>query len=362
MKRLAALVGLALLATALAPTAAAKPLEMATMQNATRVLQESIAIPSGIPLGLMSNAQAIAIIPDVLKLGFVIGGRRGHGIVVVRNPDGSWSNPVFITLTGGSIGYQIGVQATDVILVFRSRKSVDGVLSGEFTLGADAAVAAGPVGRQAAAGTDIQLKAEIYSYSRSRGLFLGVSLDGSVIQIDSSSNAAYYAALGITHYDVLAGRVGQSPAEVAFLKDLLGQNAPAGPGAPLQVAPSAAPAPVGAASVGATAPGLEQTRQQLVVSAGRLHARLDESWRKYLAIPAGIATPGAALTVESVNETLKRYEAVGQDAQYRALAQMPEYQSTVTLLRSYASTLSATASRQPVGGPLPPPPAASQTR
>jgi lipid-binding SYLF domain-containing protein len=349
-----ALVALAVLA--LASPSLAKPLETTTVQNAARVLQESISLPSGIPLNLMSDAQAIAIIPDVIKLGFVVGGRRGHGVVVVRGPDGAWSNPVFITLTGGSIGYQIGVQATDVILVFRSRKSVDGVLRGEFTLGADAAVAAGPVGRQAAAGTDIQLQAEIYSYSRSRGLFAGVSLDGSVIQIDSRSNAAFYAAVAIAPYDIIAGRAPNVPAEVVFLKDLLTQHAPVAPGTTIWVDPNAAPAPVGGTA------SLEVTRQQLIASAGQLHSRLDENWRKYLALPDGIATADRPPSVDAVAESLKRYDTISSQSQYRPLTQRPEFQATHGLLRVYLSGLAATASLRPAGSTLPPPPAPAPAR
>lgn len=110
----------------------------------------------------------------------------------MRQPDGSWSAPSFVTLTGGSIGFQAGVQSQDLILVFRSQKGVDSIVHGKFTLGADAAVAAGPVGRSAQASTDEQLRAEIYSYSRSRGLFAGVSLDGAVMTIDHRANQRVY--------------------------------------------------------------------------------------------------------------------------------------------------------------------------
>jgi SH3 domain-containing YSC84-like protein 1 len=128
----------------------------------------------------------------VLKGGFVVGVRHGRGVALVRDEQGAWRPPVFVSLTGGSIGWQAGLQATDVILVFRTSKSVQGLLNGKFTIGADAAAAAGPVGRQASAATDAQLRAEILSYSRSRGLFAGVSLDGSMLQIDQATTQAYY--------------------------------------------------------------------------------------------------------------------------------------------------------------------------
>ena len=143
--------------------------------DASRVLGEILRIPEeSIPTNLLAEAQAIAVIPNVVKAGFVVGGRRGRGLIAMRGADGTWSNPSFVTLTGGSFGFQAGVQSADVILVFRSKRGVDSIVNGKFTLGADASVAAGPVGRSAQASTDEQLKAEIYSYSRARGLFAGV--------------------------------------------------------------------------------------------------------------------------------------------------------------------------------------------
>jgi len=161
--------------------------------DAVRVLREVMDAPDRrIPQDLLRTAEAVAVIPDVVKAGFVIGGRHGRGLLSVRSPDGTWSNPAFIQLTGGSIGFQAGVQSSDVVLVFRSRRGVDNVVNGKFTLGADAAVAAGPVGRTAAMATDAELKAEIFSYSRSRGLFAGVALDGAVLQMDRRANRQAY--------------------------------------------------------------------------------------------------------------------------------------------------------------------------
>jgi hypothetical protein len=114
-----------------------------------------------------------------------------NGVLLVRDQNGAWHAPVFIELTGGNVGWQVGVQSTDIALVFKTPQSVSGLLDGKFTIGADAAVAAGPVGRQAGAATDSRLNAEIYSYRDSRGLFAGVALDGSVIKVESDRNAAY---------------------------------------------------------------------------------------------------------------------------------------------------------------------------
>lgn len=188
------LVAVALLALSLASAGAvAGPEEDERARNAVRVLTEVQAIPeSAIPDKLLDEARAIVVVPDTLKVGLVFGGRRGHGLLSVKSPDGTWSNPSFVTLTGGSIGLQAGVQSADVVLVFRNDRSLESIVNGKVTLGADAGVAAGPVGRNAAAATDGQLKAEIWSWSRARGLFAGVALDGAALRIDRNAQAAVY--------------------------------------------------------------------------------------------------------------------------------------------------------------------------
>jgi len=177
-----------------APKSEFPPSNEKTLERASEVLDDLAAIPlRGIPPKLLSDAQGVAIIPRVLKAGFVFAGRGGHGIVIARDKDGNWGDPVFVNLGGASIGFQLGIEATDVILVFRKRTSLDRILEGKgkVTLGADAAIAAGPVGRTAAAATDASLDAEILSYSRSRGVFTGVSIDGSVIDADGKSNEMF---------------------------------------------------------------------------------------------------------------------------------------------------------------------------
>jgi lipid-binding SYLF domain-containing protein len=213
------LIALALLLPAMAAQAADPPLVRA--QNSVRVLREIMQAPDkAVPKDLLQNAKAIAVIPDMVKAGFIFGGRRGEGLISVKSADGTWSNPSFITLTGGSVGFQAGVSATDVILVFRTQRGVDEIVNGKFTLGADAAAAAGPVGRTASAATDTQMKAEIYSYSRSRGLFAGVALDGSVLRIDYDANAAAYGA-GITPRRIFEGGVSNVPGPVVDFRDQL---------------------------------------------------------------------------------------------------------------------------------------------
>jgi lipid-binding SYLF domain-containing protein len=175
----------------------AQPSANRTLQSASDVFEAIQSIPLRcIPPKLLAEAQGVAIIPGVVKAGLIIGGRLGHGVVFSRNQDGSWGGPAFVTIGGASLGLQAGVQSTDVVLVFKTHKSLEQVLrgKGKVTLGADAAVAAGPVGREASAGTDGRLMAEVYSYSRSRGLFAGVSFDGAVISYDPDANQAFQSA------------------------------------------------------------------------------------------------------------------------------------------------------------------------
>ena len=195
--------------------------QIAKVEDAMLVMQEIVAVPEqGMSKRLLRNATGIAVIPRVVKAGFVVGGRRGHGLLSVRSDDGTWSNPTFITLTGGSIGFQAGVQSTDVILVFKSKRSIEGIVHGKFTLGADASVAAGPVGREAKAATDTDLRAEIYSYSRSRGLFAGVSLEGSSLKIDHDSNESVYGR-NSTPRQIFANTIDTVPATIVDFRDLL---------------------------------------------------------------------------------------------------------------------------------------------
>jgi lipid-binding SYLF domain-containing protein len=185
--------------------------EEARLMTSAQVLQELMESPDqGVPTWLLDRAYAVVVVPSVIKIGFLVGGRRGKGVLVVRREDGSWSNPVFINLTGGSFGFQAGVQSTDVLLVFTSKAGIEGIVGGKLTLGADASVAAGPVGRQTGAATDIGLNAQVYSYSRASGLFAGVALDGSALTIDHSSNGAFYSKPGI-----LASEILSSPSAVA---------------------------------------------------------------------------------------------------------------------------------------------------
>ena len=214
---------LALLLAVPAP-ASAGAREEAKAADAARVLGEIMRIPeTAVPEKMFTDAHAIAVIPDVVKAGLIFGGRGGKGLISVRSPDGTWSNPSFIKLGGGSVGFQAGVSSSDVILVFRSPRGVDSIVNGKFTLGGDASVAAGPVGRSAQASTDEQLKAEIYSYSRARGLFAGVSLDGTWLRIDHKANQAVYGR-NTTPRMIFEGRADAAPDTVVAFRDRLEEN------------------------------------------------------------------------------------------------------------------------------------------
>ncbi len=228
---LAAVTVLALFITS---SALAASREEKRVADAADVIDQLSRIPEkAIPPNLLSRAYAVAVIPNVVRAAFGLGARRGKGVLVVRQGDNSWSNPAFITLTSGSFGWQIGADSTDVILVFKTRKSVDGIANGKLTLGANASVAAGPVGRVGSVATDIEFKAEVYSYSRSRGLFAGVALEGAGVTMDRKANAAFYGSTGMTPEKIFASSPNIAP-DIAntFVQILTAQTArlPTSPG------------------------------------------------------------------------------------------------------------------------------------
>ena len=181
--------------------------EVQTVVNARQSLDEFCRLQiESIPPAMLQSAEGVAIFPNMVKGGFILGVNFGRGVLMVRKADRTWSAPVMVTMGGGSVGFQAGVQAADIVLVFATPKSLQGILNGQkVTLGADAAVAIGPIGRQANAGTDARLGAEIYSYARSRGLFAGVSLGGADLSIDNNANSALYGRFGVTPADVFSG-------------------------------------------------------------------------------------------------------------------------------------------------------------
>lgn len=193
--------------------------EETKVKDATAVLVAFSEMKETIPSELLQVTQGIIIVPKLINAGFVVGGKRGKGIAMVKKSDGSWSNPVFVTITGGSVGAQIGVQSVDLVLVFKSSKSLTEIKNSSFTLGGDLSVAAGPVGRSSTASTDYKLEAEVYSYSRSKGLFAGITLNGASLAIDAPSNTKFYGK-AMTANAIFTAPVRDS-AEVKELKSTL---------------------------------------------------------------------------------------------------------------------------------------------
>ena len=223
------------------PVAAASKEEQ-RVADAADVLDELLRIPEkSIPPSLLSRAYGVAVIPGVIKAGFVLGARYGRGIIVTRQDDESWSNPAFITLTGGSFGWQAGVESIDVILVFKTRKGVTDISNGKLTLGADASIAAGPVGRHAEVATDLAFQAEVVSYSRSRGLFAGVALEGTGITMDRKANSAFYNSTSMSPENIFSSSPNIAP-DIAntFVQLLTAQtrNLPTKPGMQVGTTPT----------------------------------------------------------------------------------------------------------------------------
>jgi len=200
------IVSIAGLAVALPALASDKEDDIGRVEKATRVFHEIMAAPDkGIPRDLMEKAKCVVIIPGEEKAAFIFGGNYGRGLATCRTATG-WSAPMFVAVGGGSFGFQIGASFTDVVMLFMNDHALHSLLGDKFKIGADVTVAAGPVGRQASANTDIRLDAEILSYSRSKGLFAGISLDGAVLQADHSGDQAMYGS-AVTHEEILGGKV-----------------------------------------------------------------------------------------------------------------------------------------------------------
>jgi lipid-binding SYLF domain-containing protein len=233
--------------------------EDARLITSTQVLEELRGTPDqNVPDWLMQRAYGVAVIPEVIKGAFIFGGRYGNGVLSVRDASGRFSNPIFISLTGGSVGWQVGGTSTDVVLVFVTPRSVENFARGKFTLGADASVAAGPVGRQTEAAAGIN--AEIYSYSRSRGLFAGVALDGTVIAFDHRANNSYYHSDEVTTTEITTGKVTTHSetarrflASVAASANGTGTEPAAGASSGASVPPPAAGAPASSAPANSSA-------------------------------------------------------------------------------------------------------------
>ncbi|MFG0262791.1 MAG: lipid-binding SYLF domain-containing protein [Novipirellula sp. JB048] len=369
--RLIAALTLTLTTVVLLPTLPAQTPEEQVVLGSTAVFNEAMTAPlNRIPQAMLANAHGVAIVPNVIKGSFIVGARHGRGLLFVREPEGIWRAPVFITLTGGNIGWQIGVQSSDLILVFKTERSVQGILAGKLTLGADAAAAAGPVGRETAVATDGQLQAEIYTYSRSRGLFAGVSIDGSVVQVDPLSTAAYYrspapgAAVFVPpaaeQLTLAIARFAGNPVSSAAPVALQSHQSPLQP-AGEAMRPSGPDSTENLGGDRSRARGVgeaEALRAQLIERAPQLYALLDRPWRDYLALPSSMREPGRATSLHELQSTIDHFEAARDDPRFQSLATRPEFQAVLSLLKHYQQTLLNPAPRLQL--PPPPPPAASQ--
>jgi SH3 domain-containing YSC84-like protein 1 len=189
--------------------------------KAAGVFGEIMGSDNGISTDFLNKAECIAVFPSVIKAGFILGGKAGRGVASCRTKSG-WSAPAFFEIKGGSVGFQIGAEATDLVLLFMNTNGLKKLVNNKLELGADASIAAGPVGREAAASTDASMNAEILSYSRSRGAFLGVSLKGSVVSPDKSDMEDTYGK-GVTALRVLAVGNSSAPSEVQVFANKLGQ-------------------------------------------------------------------------------------------------------------------------------------------
>ncbi|WP_235908961.1 lipid-binding SYLF domain-containing protein [Roseiconus nitratireducens] len=325
------------------PQTIANSVQDQTVLAASTVLNEAMSSPlNRIPESMLANCHGVAIIPNVIKGSFIVGARHGKGLLFVRDPEGVWHAPMFVTLTGGNVGWQIGVQSSDIVLVFKTARSIQGILSGKLTLGADAAAAAGPVGRQTAVATDGQLQAEIYSYSRSRGLFAGVSIDGSVLRLDQLSTGAYYRSPGPGQSVVVPPQAVQLTQQIAAYA-----------GTPIS---GASPEATGAFGnpefpqrYAASEPDL--LRDQMLQLAPELFELLDANWQAYLALPL-IPQGQQHADPAAVAEALSHYDAVANDPRFEQLASRPEFRSVHGLLKHYQHALAP----QPGNLQLPPPP------
>jgi SH3 domain-containing YSC84-like protein 1 len=314
-----------------------------TVVDATTVLSQAMQMPQNeIPRSLLAGAQAIAIVPGMIRGAFVFGIQYGRGVLVIRDANGAWQAPRMIQMAGGSVGYQIGVQATDLVLVFRTPQSVQNLLRGTLKIGVDASAAAGPVGRQTSAGTDLRLAAEILSYSRARGAFVGVSIDGSSISLDPGAEAIYYQPPGAF------------PASAAQLLQVINAYTAAPPAtAPVPGNGQIAPAPgTGWVAAGQHPGDTEGMRQQLETAARQMSANLDDNWKNYLALPREVYVPNQVPSPQATQQALQRYEDVARRPEYAALQARPEFQQTLATLRRMSEVRTAS---NP-SSQLPPPP------
>ena len=209
------------------PTYAQKD-ENKRIKNAGQVMVEILNVPDDIPADLLGKAECVIVLPSVMKAAFIVGGSYGRGVMSCRSGpafNGPWSAPAMMALEGASVGFQIGGQASDFVLLVMNKRGADSILTSQVKLGGDVAAAAGPKGRDAAASTDVTLRAEVLSYSRSRGLFAGISLEGSTLRPDSDGNRRLYGE-GVSAKEVVINSAIRAPASAKLLVSTLNKKSP----------------------------------------------------------------------------------------------------------------------------------------
>ena len=229
MKHFAAVLAATLLTSALPAAQSATDDKASRLQNAATVVREILGMPESIPKDLLDRAECVIVFPSVKKVAVGVGGSYGRGLISCRTGDrfdGPWSAPALFALEGASIGFQLGGQATDYLMLVMNESGANSVLGSKVKLGADASAAAGPKGRTTGAATDIVMRAEILTYSRARGLFAGVSLEGSTLRSDGDANEAVYGKK-LTAREIVRGGAVPAPAAAQGLIDLLNQQSPA---------------------------------------------------------------------------------------------------------------------------------------
>jgi len=319
------------------------------VDSASGVLREFMALPNkSIPQSLLKDAKGIAILPRVVKGGFVVGVYHGRGVILTRDEASRWQPPMMVNFSGAGVGWQAGLASTDLVLVFRTAGSVQRVLEKKFTIGVDASAAAGPIGREA----DTNLTAEVLSYSRSKGLFLGISVEGSALQLDApATQVLYRTSQGVPELPVPANYPVPKSAEnlMALLTQLTSAPEPMNVGDPRSVVVGQ---PYNPPPMPVATPSADAVRLKLAASSDRLSTMIDDTWRRYLALPREVSAGGAPPSPESIAAVLRRYESIAADPRYAPLQQRPEFGATQQLLREYYELLVA----RPGSLNLPPPP------
>jgi len=198
------------------------------IRNAGKVMVEILNVPDDLPADLLGKAECVIVLPSVMKAAFIVGGSYGRGVMSCRSGaefNGPWSAPAMMALEGASVGFQIGGQATDFVLLVMNKRGANSILTSQVKLGGDIAAAAGPKGRDAAASTDVTMRAEVLSYSRSRGLFAGVSLEGSTLRPDGDGQARIYGK-GVSAKEIVINSSIHAPASAKLLVSTLNKKAP----------------------------------------------------------------------------------------------------------------------------------------